>query len=323
VEEESMLKSKIAVVIPAFKVRTQILQVLSKIGPEVDLIYVINDACPEDSGQLVDEKIKDPRVHVLYNTQNLGVGGSVKRGYQASLEAGSTIIIKIDGDGQMDPTLIPKIIKPIQEGRADYAKGNRFYNIEKIKLMPKARIIGNIFLSFFSKISTGYWHVFDPNNGFTAISSEALSQIPFEKISMRYFFESDMLFRLNSIRAVVVDVPMDANYGLETSNLSPLKSIFEFGYKHSRNLVKRLFYNYFLREFTVASLQLIMGSILLTFSTIYGFTNWLHSQSLGIATQTGTLILVMISFLSGLQLLLGFLAYDMSNSPKEPLTRKK
>ena len=317
-----MKKLRVAVVIPMFKVRNQIISVLERIGDEVDFIYVIDDKCPEESGKLVEEWGKDFRVQVLYNELNLGVGGATKRGYEACLNDGIDIVIKLDGDAQMDPSLIPKLLAPIQEGRADYCKGNRFFNIEKIREMPFTRIIGNLFLSFYSKTSTGYWQIFDPNNGFTAISAIALNQMPLKKVSDRYFFESDMLFRLNSIRAVVKDVPMDAVYGHEKSNLSPFKSVFEFSIKHFRNFLKRVFYNYFLREFSFASLQLLFGSVLLGFSVIHGFVSWENSHTVGTATQPGTLILITLSFLTGLQLILGFLAYDMSNTPDEPLSSR-
>jgi glycosyltransferase involved in cell wall biosynthesis len=318
-----MSELKIAVVIPAFKVRNHIAGVLEKIGEEVDAIFVIDDKCPEKTGKLVEEMSHDPRVKVIYNEENRGVGGAVKRGYEASLDQKADIVIKLDGDGQMDPTMIPLLIRDIKMGQADYVKGNRFYNVEKIMMMPKSRILGNAFLSFFSKISSGYWHIFDPNNGFTAISSTVLRQIPLQKVSDRYFFESDMLFRLNGVRAVVSDVPMDAFYGIEKSNLSPLKSLFEFGYKHLRNFCKRIFYSYLLREFTFASLQLIFGVLLVSFGAIYGLISWHSSQSIGSPTQPGTLILITLSLLSGLQFLLGFLAYDISNRPDKPLTPRR
>lgn len=201
---------KIAVVIPSYKVSTHILSVLDKIPELVGQVYVIDDACPEGSGKLVEAKTRDKRVKVIYHMHNCGVGGAVMTGYKAAIKGGNDIIVKIDGDGQMDPILIPNFIEPIQTGEADYTKGNRFYNLEKIKEMPPVRLFGNAVLSFLAKLSTGYWDLFDPTNGYTAIHSDVVSQFPFDKISNRYFFETDMLFRLNTFRAVVIDIPMDA-----------------------------------------------------------------------------------------------------------------
>lgn len=308
--------SGIAVIIPAFKVSKHILDVLSKIGPEVDEIYVVDDACPEGTGKLVSDKCRDPRLQVIKNEKNLGVGGAVKAGFRAAMDSGAKILVKVDGDGQMDPSLIPQLIAPLLDGSADYVKGNRFFNVQKIRDMPPIRILGNLGLSFFSKLSSGYWDVFDPNNGFVAIRSETADKLPFSKISDRYFFESDMLFRLNLTRAVVVDVPMEPIYGEEVSNLKVFSSIFEFTYKHTRNFFKRILYSYYLREFNLASLELLLGCFLVGFGVFVGGRGWIHSLNTGVPTQTGTLILTAMTFLSGLQLLLGFFAYDISSIPR-------
>jgi glycosyltransferase involved in cell wall biosynthesis len=250
----------------------------------------------------------------------MGVGGATLTGYSHAIADGADIIVKIDGDGQMDPALIPILVEPIRKEQADYVKGNRFFNVQAILRMPKARIFGNLVLSFFSKVSTGYWQVFDPNNGFTAIHASALKQLPLEKISNRYFFESDMLFRLNLARAVVVDIPMDAVYGEEKSNLSIVRTLFEFPIKHSRNFIKRIAYSYYLRDFTLASLELPVGLLLLISGSVAAIYNWIHSAQLNQATPTGTLILIALMLLSSIQLLLSFTSYDMQSSPKKPIS---
>ena len=311
---------RIAVVIPAFKVSEHILGVVGNIGPEVSLIVVVDDCCPESSGLLVQNVSKDKRVKVLTHQENKGVGGAMITGYQFVLEEGADVIVKLDGDGQMDPALIPILVGPILKEQADYVKGNRFFNVQAILRMPKARIFGNLVLSFFSKVSTGYWQVFDPNNGFTAIHASALKQLPLEKISNRYFFESDMLFRLNLARAVVVDIPMDAVYGEEKSNLSIVRTLFEFPIKHSRNFIKRIAYSYYLRDFTLASLELPVGLLLLISGSVAAIYNWIHSAQLNQATPTGTLILIALMLLSSIQLLLSFTSYDMQSSPKKPIS---
>ena len=210
---------KITVVIPCFKVRSHILDVLSRIGPEVSRIYVVDDCCPENSGLHVQQNCRDERVVVIRSASNQGVGGAVLTGYSAAIADGADIIVKIDGDGQMDPRLLPRMVQPILKGHADYTKGNRFYDLTHIRRMPTIRLIGNAILSFMSKLSTGYWKVLDPNNGYTAIDARLIAHLPLERISKRYFFETDMLFRLNILRAVVMDIPMDAIYADEQSNL--------------------------------------------------------------------------------------------------------
>src|SRR5262245_24513848 len=159
----------IAVVIPCYRVKDQILSVLSGIGSEVSRIYVIDDHCPDDSAGWVQTHCRDPRVLVQRNSQNTGVGGATLAGFSMALRDGADIVVKLDGDGQMDPAEILRLVRPIQEQRADYAKGNRFYDPRSLKHMPFLRMIGNSALSFISKISSGYWHIMDPTNGFIAL----------------------------------------------------------------------------------------------------------------------------------------------------------
>ncbi|MEX5669547.1 glycosyltransferase family 2 protein, partial [Pseudomonas neuropathica] len=87
---------------------------------------------------------------------------AVMSGYRAAIEDEMEIIVKVDGDGQMDPSLIPHFIEPIVSGQADYTKGNRFFDLESVRSMPKMRLFGNAVLSFMTKMSSGYWDLFDP-----------------------------------------------------------------------------------------------------------------------------------------------------------------
>ena len=260
--------------------------------------------------------MQDDRISLLKNEVNLGVGGAVMLGYRQAMVDGMDIVVKIDGDGQMDPRLIPAFIAPIARGDADYTKGNRFYELEQIHQMPVLRVIGNAGLSFFTKLSSGYWDIFDPSNGYTAISTPVLRKLPLFKIANRFFFESDMLFRLNIIRAVVEDIPMDAKYGNEKSNLKIYNVFFEFMYRHSVNLLRRIFYNYYLRDMSLASFELPLGILLLIFGFYFGLTSWSDASKLGIPTTAGNVMIASVSLISGLQLVLAFLAYDIATVPK-------
>jgi len=312
----------IAVVIPCYKVVTHIIDVIGRIGPEVNIIYCIDDRCPESSGNYIQENCTDKRVKVLYNETNLGVGGATMRGYRVALEYGAEIIIKLDGDGQMDPGLIPRFVKPIILGRSDYTKGNRFFRLESLQNMPAIRVLGNAALSFITKLSTGYWNIFDPTNGYTAIHAQALKELPLEKISGRYFFESDMLFRLNTVGAVVEEIPMVAVYGYEKSNMKIGGLIPEFFLKNMRNLGKRIIYNYFLRNFGIASVELVLGLLFLLFGFSFGLLKWHGSIASGIPVTAGTVMLAGLPILVGLQMLLSFLNYDITNIPINPLHKR-
>jgi len=312
---------KIAVVIPCFQVARHVLDLIPRIGAEVELIVAVDDACPDGSGRLIEERCRDPRVRVVRHESNLGVGGAVMTGYGVALEAGATVLVKLDGDGQMDPAFIPQLVAPLRAGMADYAKGNRLYDPEGLRLMPRSRLLGNAALSFLAKLSSGYWTVMDPANGYTAITDLALRHVPLGKVDRRYFFETDLLFRLNIARAVVVDVPMAARYGDETSNLHVIREVLPFLRGNLRNFLKRIVYAYFLRGFSLASLELVLALPLLGFGVTYGVAQWAESAALGQSASAGTVMLAALPVLIGSQLLLGFLNYDMQNEPRIPLIR--
>lgn len=313
---------KVSVVIPSYKVKKFVLEVISQIGQEVDRIYVVDDCCPEHSGQYVKDQCQDERVKVLFHEVNQGVGGAVSTGYKAALVDEMDIVVKVDGDGQMDPTLIPKFIQPIIDGQADYTKGNRFFNIDDASDMPKVRFFGNIALSFLTKVSSGYWKSFDPTNGYTAISTKVLSLINIDKVSKDYFFESDMLYRLGIYRAKVVDIPMLAKYEDEESNLKIKKIFFLFLKKNIHNFNRRIVYSYFMRDFSAASVELLAGTFAFLFGVIFGAYHWIASSSSGIPATSGTVMISGLSIIIGLQLLLSFLNYDIGNVPKETLHTK-
>ncbi|AWI50229.1 glycosyl transferase family 2 [Actinobacillus porcitonsillarum] len=312
---------KIAAVIPTFRVLAQIEKVLARMPDYFDVIYVVDDKCDQGSGQFVQEHLVDPRIKVIFHQENQGVGGAVISGYKQAILDNMDIVVKIDGDNQMDPHLADKFILPIANGEADYTKGNRFFNLSDVTDMPKVRFFGNIALSFLTKASSGYWKIFDPTNGYTAISVKALKMLPLEKIQKRYFFESDILFRLNLISAKVVDIPMVAVYGDEVSNLKISKIFFPFLKGNLSNFSKRIFYKYFLQDFNVASVELIFGTLMTSFGVIFGLYNWITNAISNIETPTGTIMISALFILVGIHLLLSFLSYDVNNYPTEAISK--
>ncbi len=310
---------KIAVVIPCYKVRSHVLQVLEAIPDTVERVYAVDDCCPDHSGDFIESHCQDPRVRVLRNPVNLGVGGAVISGYREALKDDMDIIVKVDGDGQMDPRLIPYFARPITRGRADYTKGNRFYRHESLRGMPKVRLIGNALLSFLTKLSCGYWSLMDPTNGYTAIHAQVLRELPLDKLETRYFFETDMLFRLNTVRAVVRDIPMDALYADEVSGLNVRKILPEFARKHLSRLARRYVYNYWLRDFNIGSLYSLMGSLLVVAGGLFGLGHWLSSVIQQTPATSGTVMLASLPILVGTQLLIAFLHHDISSTPQDPL----
>lgn len=312
---------RIAVVIPCYRVELHLPDVLRQIGTEVEKIVCVIDGCPGKSEQVARTAAEhDSRIEVIALTKNLGVGGAFIQGLHAALDGGADIVIKLDGDGQMSPAHIAELVQPLLAGEADYAKGNRFFELSHLQSMPWIRLLGNAGLSFLSKLSSGYWNIMDPTNGFLAITAPVARQIPWSKLNRRYFFESDLLFRLSIVRAVVVDVPMPARYNDETSHLSVINSLLKFPWLYKLNFLKRLFYCYFLREFHVASMNLILGILLVTFGITFGGLHWFWGYQLNQLASAGTVMFAALPIILGWQALLSFLSFDVANVPKKPLT---
>ena len=173
----------IAVVIPCFNVASHIEDVIRNLPPDVSWIIAVNDRSADDTENIL-LRLQQENKKIIYikHEKNQGVGGSMLTGFKKSIELNCDITIKIDGDGQMDASYIPEFIKPIKEDKADFTKGNRFRDLNALRKMPLIRRFGNLGLSFMIKAASGYWNIFDPNNGFIAIKNETLKSINFKKI---------------------------------------------------------------------------------------------------------------------------------------------
>lgn len=311
----------VGVVIPCYCESANILAVLAAIPADISRIYCVDDGCPQSTGEHIERHTKDERITVIYHERNQGVGAAMRSGYRAALADAMDLIVKLDGDGQMDPAEIQDLLAPLLSNDADYAKGNRFYCLDGLTSMPLTRLFGNVVLSFVSKLSTGYWQLFDPNNGFTAIDARVLELVPLDDIDDGYFFEADMLFRLNTLRAVVVDVPMRARYGDEKSSIRLPRVTMVFAVKHTINFFKRFTYNYLLRGFSVASVEWIAGPLALGFGLVFGVSQWMQSVETSVAATAGTVMLASLPMIIGMQMLLSAIHFDIGNEPRVPLRR--
>ena len=306
----------IAVVIPAYRVADHILDVLSLIPETVDHIIVVDDACPQGSGRKAASVPRKGLV-VVYHENNKGVGGAVITGYKKALELGCEIIIKMDGDGQMDPAYIGSLADPLVRGDADYVKGNRFRDFAALKSMPQGRLFGNSALSFLVKIASGYWDIMDPTNGYTAMHKRTLVELNLDKIAERYFFETDMLINLNIVNAVVKDISMPARYGQETSSLKLRKALYHFPPKLMRGLAKRIFLKYFIYDFNMASLYLLLGLPMFVISTCIGIVEWLDSFMSGTPKSAGTIMIIALPIIISFQMLLQAVQIDIGSVPRK------
>lgn len=314
----------ISVVIPCYNVSKHIGDVISKLPQEVNWIITVND-CSKDDTEIVLQKLQETnkKVVIINHETNQGVGGAMLTGFRRSVELNSDITVKLDGDDQMDSTYLPALIKPIIDNKADYTKGNRFRDFKALRQMPVLRRFGNLGLSFMIKAASGYWNIFDPNNGFIAISNEMLRTININKIHKRYFFESSMLIELYHCDAVIQEVPMKAKYGNEVSHLSLTRTLFGFPPKLLKAFIRRIILKYFLFDFNIASLYLLIGVPLFLLGVIYGIVNYIEYGSSHTPAPTGTVVIPTLLIIMGFQLLLSATSYDVANYPKSKDTNSK
>ena len=303
----------IACVIPTYKAKATICQVVDNVMYYVDLVIVVDDACPQYSGDIVCSKFHNCKsVKIIKHTVNRGVGGATKTGIEKALSLGAKIIIKVDADNQMDPQYIPKIVKTFQEQLdIDYIKGDRFIDPTIIRKMPIVRLLGNSFLSLMVKFSSGYWNILDPTNGYIAFNSKILKKIDWLRLSNRYFFEIHTICMLGMVKAKIVEIGMPAIYENEKSNLNIPKILIEFPPKLFKLYFKRIFFNYFLYDFNLASIFLLSGFILVLFSTIFGCYEWIQSLISQQPRTAGTIMLAALPFMLGFQLIINALTYDV------------
>lgn len=311
----------VAVVIPAYRVAQEILSVLEAIPDFVQWVIVVNDCSPDTTALIVEKQMKkDPRIILVSHEKNQGVGGAMRSGYKKALELEADIVVKVDGDGQMFPSDIAKLIAPLIHGKADFTKGNRFRNFNALNKMPLLRRLGNIGLSFLVKAATGYWTCFDPTNGFLAMRTDVLRNINLEELNKGYFFEISQLGTIYLAGAAVVDVPLPARYANETSSLNIQKVLFEFPPLLLKMFARRILLRHFVFDFSMFGIYLLTGLPLILFGLIFGINRWMHYSHLGVPAPTGTVMLPTLALIIGLQLLLSAINLDQLSVPYEPIS---
>lgn len=314
-------KHNIAVVIPCYRVEREINNVIANLPRYLKHIIVVDDASPDNTAEVVRKSAqKDRRIILIRHEKNQGVGGATLTGFRRALELGAQIIVKVDGDGQMDTAYLPDLLTPLIEARADYTKGNRFRDFKALQKMPLVRRVGNMALGFLTKAATGYWNLLDPANGFIAIRSSVLAQLPLDRIERTFFFETSMLANLYLIKAVVKDVPIPARYQGEISNLAIHRILLEFPFKLLKTFIRRLIFKNLIYDFSMESIYILAGLPVLLFGFIFGITRWYYYASRGIPAPTGTVMLPTLSVLLGVQFLIAAIEIDLRSAPTESLS---
>lgn len=306
-------RPRLTTVIPAFRASATVARVVSLCLQYSDQVIVVDDACPESSGDLVQRSFaSDDRVAVVHRSQNGGVGAATKSGIARALADGAEIIVKIDADGQMDPRYIETIRDVFEHDPSLVCvKGNRFFQSEVLSRMPKMRLIGNGALSFLVKGASGYWNAIDPTNGYIAFNAELLKVLPWESFDDSYFFEISILCELGLRRLPILELEMPTIYTEAPSSLSIRRVIRQFPLKIAAKTLRRLFLQYFILDINLGTVYALVGGLLVLFSIVFGSYEWIDGAVTHTAKPVGTVMLAALPFMMGFQLLLNALMYDV------------
>lgn len=307
--------TRVHVVIPAYNVASHVRGVLKGLPAFVDAVTVVDDGSVDGTAEAARE-CADERLTLIRNPANQGVGGATIAGFKDALRHPDGVIVKMDGDGQMDPAYLPRLLDPIVEGRCEYAKGNRFLLSRELEVMPKARLAGNFVLTFLTKLASGYWNVFDPQNGYVAVQSAALRLLDVDRLSRRYFFENDLLINLNIFDFRVKDVPIPARYRGERSSMNLARILLSFPFHLFRGYWYRFYRKHVLRDFSPVALFMITGLPLLAWGVGFGAYTWIQSALQNRFASTGTVMLSVLPFLVGFELVLQAIVLEIKETPR-------
>lgn len=310
---------KIGVVVPAFNEEVLLSETIKGIPEYVSRIYIVDD-CSSDRTPEVIKNLADPRIISLRHEVNMGAGKSVIDGYKMALEDKMDIVVVMDGDNQMDPAHMPRLLMPIIEGKADYTKGNRLITKEAREGMSAWRFFGNTMLSLLTKIGSGYWDLMDPQNGYAAASRKALETIDLDSIYTYYGYVNDILIKLNAYGMRVTDVVIPARYGNEKSSINYRKYVLKVAPMLFNGFLWRLKTKYVLLSFHPLVFFYVASMALLPAGLIFDF--WIIVQKLmRNPVSPNYPLLGVFMTLMGVQLLFFAMFFDMQSDMSKKLDR--
>ncbi len=304
---------KIAVVVPAFNEEKLIKEAIASIPDFVDKIYVIDDCSTDRTKEIIQAFGKEnQKVTCIDHKKNKGVGAAIVSGYKKSLDENMDIVAVMAGDNQMDPAFLESFLDPIVDGRADYTKGNRLMSSKSRKGMSRWRFLGNTMLTYMTKVSSGYWQMVDPQNGYTAISRHALEEIDLDSVYPRYGYCNNMLCKLNVHSLKVMDIPHPAKYGQEKSKIKYGNYIIKVSNLLLSDFLWRMKVKYTVMGFHPLVLFYLFGFIL----SLLGIAGGLYSLYYKIILSGPIfekVTLALITFIMGIQFILFAMVFDMQS----------
>jgi glycosyltransferase involved in cell wall biosynthesis len=304
---------RVAVVVPAHDEQALIGTTIGGIPSLVDRIYVVDDGSSDATADAA-HAAGDVRVEVIRHERNRGVGAATVTGYRRALEDEMDVVVVMNGDNQMDPMELPALVQPVAHGDVDYTKANRLFSGQAYQLIPKMRFFGNAVLSLLTKIASGYWHVADSQSGYTAISRGMLAQLDLDRVYTRYGFPNDMLVHLNVWNARVRDVPSRPIYGVgERSGIRYRHVVPRISWLLLRGFFWRLWEKYVKRDFHPLVFFYLFGLLALTAGVVLGCVV-VGYRIAGNQFTVGTVVLIALLVLSGSQLTLFAMWFDMESN---------
>jgi glycosyltransferase involved in cell wall biosynthesis len=303
----------ITVVVPAHNEQELIGKTIKQVPEFVDHIIVVDDKSSDDTSSAA-LAIGDPRVVLIRHEVNTGVGGAIMTGHQKALAIGGDIDVVMAGDAQMDPDYLPALLDPIVEDGYGFTKANRFFSWNSFNGMPRHRIFGNVALSFMTKFASGYWHLFDPQNGYTAIRQDVLQRLPLDRIKKNYQFENDLLIHLSILGVRAKDVPIPAMYGEEVSGMRMRRVVPQIMSLLFSGFWKRVWLKYVLWSFSPIALLLFTGLGLVLFGA--GVSAFVVVNTLGQhQASAATALMAVGPLMTGIYMLIQALILDIQESP--------
>ena len=304
----------VAVVVPAHNEERLVGRVVETCPAFVDHVIVVDD-CSADGTSDAARAVGDPRLDLVRLESNEGVGGAIAAGHKRALDLGADVSVVMAGDAQMDPEHLPALLDPIADGDAQFTKANRFYAYGSFAGMPRHRVLGNIVMSFLTKAASGYWGLFDPLNGYTAVHRHALERVDFDYVAKRYDFENDLLIHLNILRVPARDVPIPALYGDEVSGIKLGPAGWAMMIRLWKGFWRRIWRKYVLQSFSPVALLLFSGLALLGLGLAVGVFVVVNTLGPPVASA-GTVLLSVGPLLSGLHFLISAMVLDIQEGTR-------
>ena len=309
-----MLEGKtVAVVVPAYNEESLVGTTVAGIPSFVDRVFVVDDGSSDATAERA-RAAGDGRVEVVAHARNEGVGGAIVTGYKHALAEGIDVTCVMAADNQMPPEDLERIALPVARGEVDYAKANRLVTGEAWRLIPRHRYLGNAVLSLLTKIASGYWHVADSQSGYTAIGRPALELLDLDRIYRGYGFPNDMLVHLNVTSARVRDVPSRPVYDVgERSAMNVPSVVPRISWLLLKGFWWRMREKYVIRDFHPLVFFYVLGLLMTLSGLALGIVETVL-RFLGNDLTTPTVVLIALLLISGLQLTLFAMWFDMESN---------